>query len=75
MKYLIALLLPLTCFANVSMNPGGQTYNVDSYGADCRRPTKQEMDCDTSGRLTTPIHRSIQIPLNGVKFSNVMVAE
>ena len=74
MKYLIALLLPLTCFANVSMNPGGQTYNVDAYGDD-RRPTREEMDLGGNRRLQTPIHRSVQIPLNGVKFSNVMVAE
>lgn len=75
MKYIIALLLPIACFANVTMNPGGKSYNVDAYGAD-RRPTRDEFDAglDSNRRAMQPIHRASQLPLNGVRF-NTMVAE
>lgn len=74
MKYLIAVLLPFSCIANVDVNPNGKTYTVDAYGDD-RRPTREEMDLGGNRRLQTPIHRSLQIPLNGVRFSNIMFVE
>ncbi len=74
MKYLIAVLLPLACFANVNVNPNGKTYTVDGYGSD-RRPSKEELDLGGNRRLQQPIHSSSQIPMNGVKFCNIMVCE